>query len=156
MSFDDKGKLIRYYITSKILIKREEDYNMENRTENTITVTVGQKKATNFSKEAFDANESVTLTGTTPEEAGLLRKIIRIKLMGTIVFDMIAFDSMVSESLLPEDVTTMVTISKHQLAGISDIIKDRDNHSTYPNKDILASHVLVAGGIVSDIEEQLG
>ena len=31
---------------------------------NTITVTVGQKKATNFSREVFDANESVTLVDT--------------------------------------------------------------------------------------------
>lgn len=121
----------------------------------TITVTVGQKKSTNYSKEAFDANESVTLTDTTASEAGLLRKLLRVKLMGSIVYDMIAFDSMVSESLVPEDVATMVHISKHQLGTITDKIKESDT-TELPNKELLVSHLQVATGIIGDIDEQLG
>lgn len=121
----------------------------------TITVYVGQKKATNFSREVFDANESVTLDNTTAEEAGLLRKILRVKLMGSVTFDMIAFDDMVSESLLPEDVISMVRISNHQLDAITQKISESDN-DTLPNKAELVAHLGVARGIIGDIEEQLG
>lgn len=121
----------------------------------TITVTVGQRKATDFSREVFDANESVTLDNTTAEEAGLLRKILRVKLMGSITFDMIAFDDMLSESLVPEDVVNMVRISNHQLDAITKKISESDN-DTLPNKAGLVAHLGVARGIVEDIEEQLG
>lgn len=121
----------------------------------TITVYVGQKKATNFSREVFDANESVTLDNTTAEEAGLLRKILRVKLLGSVTFDMIAFDDMVSESLLPEDVISMVRISNHQLDAITQKISESDN-DTLPNKAELVAHLGVARGIIGDIEEQLG
>lgn len=121
----------------------------------TITVTVGQKKATNFSREVFDTNESVTLDNTTAEEAGLLRKILRVKLMGSVTFDMIAFDDMVSESLMPEDVISMVRISNHQLDTITQKVSETDN-DTLPNKAELVAHLGVARGIIGDIEEQLG
>lgn len=120
----------------------------------TITVTVGQKKATSYSQEAFDANESITLTDTTAKEAGLLRKILRIKLMGSLVFDMIAFDSMISTSLVPEDVTTMVHISKRQLEMLTDTLTESADKDL-PNKDLLVNHLAVAHGIIGDIEEQL-
>ena len=121
----------------------------------TITVYVGQKKATNFSREVFDANESVTLDNTTAEEAGLLRKILRVKLMGSVTFDMIAYDDMLSESLMPEDVISMVRISNHQLDAITQKISETDN-DTLPNKAELVAHLGVARGIIGDIEEQLG
>lgn len=121
----------------------------------TITVYVGQKKATNFSREVFDANESVTLDNTTAEEAGLLRKILRVKLLGSVTFDMIAFDDMLSESLMPEDVISMVRISNHQLDAITQKISESDN-DTLPNKAELVAHLGVARGIIGDIEEQLG
>ena len=122
----------------------------------TITVYVGQKKATNFSREVFDANESVTLDNTTAEEAGLLRKILRVKLLGSVTFDMIAFDDMLAEeSLLPEDVISMVRISNHQLDAFTQKISESDN-DTLPNKAELVAHLGVARGIIGDIEEQLG
>lgn len=121
----------------------------------TITVYVGQKKATNFSREVFDANESVTLDNTTAEEAGLLRKILRVKLMGSVTFDMIAYDDMLSESLMPEDVISMVRISNHQLDAFTQKISESDN-DTLPNKAELVAHLGVARGIIGDIEEQLG
>ena len=121
----------------------------------TITVYVGQKKATNFSREVFDANESVTLDNTTAEEAGLLRKILRVKLLGSVTFDMIAYDNMLSESLIPEDVISMVRISNHQLDAITQKISESDN-DTLPNKAELVAHLGVARGIIGDIEEQLG
>lgn len=121
----------------------------------TITVYVGQKKATNFSREVFDANESVTLDNTTAEEAGLLRKILRVKLLGSVTFDMIAYDDMLSESLMPEDVISMVRISNHQLDAFTQKISETDNE-TLPNKAELVAHLGVARGIIGDIEEQLG
>lgn len=121
----------------------------------TITVYVGQKKATNFSREVFDANESVTLDNTTAEEAGLLRKILRVKLLGSVTFDMIAYDDMLSESLMPEDVISMVRISNHQLDAFTQKISESDN-DTLPNKAELVAHLGVARGIIGDIEEQLG
>lgn len=121
----------------------------------TITVYVGQKKATNFSREVFDANESVTLDNTTAEEAGLLRKILRVKLLGSVTFDMIAYDDMLSESLMPEDVISMVRISNHQLDAFTQKISETDN-DTLPNKAELVAHLGVARGIIGDIEEQLG
>lgn len=122
---------------------------------NAVTVTVGQKKATNYSKESFDANESVTLEETTALEVGLLRKVLRIKLMGSIVFDMIAFDSMVSESLNGEDVTEMVRVSEHQLRSLATQISGLGDEES-PNKEILVSHIMVANQIIEDIKEQLG
>ena len=121
----------------------------------TITVYVGQKKATNFSREVFDANESVVLDNTTAEEAGLLRKILRVKLLGSVTFDMIAYDDMLSESLMPEDVISMVRISNHQLDAFTQKISESDN-DTLPNKAELVAHLGVARGIIGDIEEQLG
>ena len=121
----------------------------------TITVYVGQKKATNFSREVFDANESVILDNTTAEEAGLLRKILRVKLLGSVTFDMIAYDDMLSESLMPEDVISMVRISNHQLDAFTQKISESDN-DTLPNKAELVAHLGVARGIIGDIEEQLG
>lgn len=122
----------------------------------TITVYVGQKKATNFSREVFDANESVTLDNTTAEEAGLLRKILRVKLLGSVTFDMIAYDDMLAEeSLMPEDVISMVRISNHQLDAFTQKISESDN-DTLPNKAELVAHLGVARGIIGDIEEQLG
>lgn len=121
----------------------------------TITVYVGQKKATNFSREVFDANESVTLDNTTAEEAGLLRKILRVKLLGSVTFDMIAYDDMLSESLMPEDVISMVRISNHQLDAFTQKVSESDN-DTLPNKAELVAHLGVARGIIGDIEEQLG
>ena len=121
----------------------------------TITVYVGQKKATNFSREVFDANESVTLDNTTAEEAGLLRKILRVKLLGSVTFDMIAYDDMLSESLIPEDVISMVRISNHQLDAFTQKISESDN-DTLPNKAELVAHLGVARGIIGDSEEQLG
>lgn len=119
-----------------------------------VTITVGQKKATNWSKETFDANESITLTNTTAIEAMLLRKILRIKLMSSIIFDMIAYDSMVSESLVPEDVTTSVHISEHQLNTITEAIRGYSNDEL-PNKELLVEHLGVTQLVVNDIKDQL-
>ena len=68
---------------------------------------------------------------------------------------MIAYDDMLSESLMPEDVISMVRISNHQLDAITQKISESDN-DTLPNKAELVAHLGVARGIIGDIEEQLG
>lgn len=119
-----------------------------------VTITVGQKKSTNYSKESFDANESITLAETTALEAMLLRKVLRIKLMGSIVFDMIAYNDMLSESLVPMDVESMVRISNHQIQSITTRVAGATNEEM-PNKELMVSHLTIAQEIINDIQEQL-
>ena len=118
---------------------------------NTITVTVGQKKATNFSREAFDANESVTLVDTNAEEAGLLRNILRIKLLGSIIYDMIAYSSVTSEVLDPSDVEMFVNVADIRLRAITDKLSELE----LPNKEELVLHLAITNGIVEQIREEL-
>ena len=118
---------------------------------NTITVTVGQKKATNFSREVFDANESVTLVDTNAEEAGLLRNILRIKLLGSIIYDMIAYSSVTSEVLDPSDVEMFVNVADIRLRSITDKLSELE----LPNKEELVLHLAITNGIVEQIREEL-
>lgn len=118
---------------------------------NTITVTVGQKKATNFSREVFDANESVTLVDTNAEEAGLLRNILRIKLLGSIIYDMIAYSSVTSEVLDPSDVEMFVNVADIRLRAITDKLSELE----LPNKEELVLHLAITNGIVEQIREEL-
>lgn len=118
---------------------------------NTITVTVGQKKATNFSREVFDANESVTLVNTNAEEAGLLRNILRIKLLGSIIHDMIAYSSVTSEVLDPSDVEMFVSVAGIRLRAITDKLSELE----LPNKEELVLHLAITNGIVEEILEEL-
>ena|SRR5699024_984162 len=118
---------------------------------NTITVTVGQKKATNFSREVFDANESVTLVNTNAEEAGLLRNILRIKLLGSIIYDMIAYSSVTSEVLDPSDVEMFVNVADIRLRAITDRLSELE----LPNKEELVLHLAITNGIVEQIREEL-
>lgn len=118
---------------------------------NTITVTVGQKKATNFSREVFDANESVTLVNTNAEEAGLLRNILRIKLLGSIIHDMIAYSSVTSEVLDPSDVGMFVNVADIRLRAITDKLSELE----LPNKEELVLHLAITNGIVEQIQEEL-
>lgn len=118
---------------------------------NTITVTVGQKKATNFSREVFDANESVTLVNTNAEEAGLLRNILRIKLLGSIIYDMIAYSSVTSEVLDPSDVEMFVNVADIRLRAITDKLSGLE----LPNKEELVLHLAITNGIVEQIREEL-
>lgn len=118
---------------------------------NTITVTVGQKKATNFSREVFDANESVTLVNTNAEEAGLLRNILRIKLLGSIIHDMIAYSSVTSEVLDPSDVAVFVNVADIRLRAITDKLSELE----LPNKEELVLHLAITNGIVEQIREEL-
>lgn len=118
---------------------------------NTITVTVGQKKATNFSREVFDANESVTLVNTNAEEAGLLRNILRIKLLGSIIHDMIAYSSVTSEVLDPSDVAMFVNVADIRLRAITDKLSELE----LPNKEELVLHLAITNGIVEQIQEEL-
>lgn len=117
----------------------------------TITITVGQKKATNYSREAFDMNESITLTDTSPIEVDLFRRLMRIKMTVSIVVDMVAFGSfMQEEGLQPQDVETMITVAEAQLAGIKEYLR---GNNELPNKALLVEMVKVTEDIAEEVKE---
>lgn len=122
---------------------------------NSITVTVSQKKSTDFSRETFSSSESVTLVNTNAEEVGLLRKILHIKMLNTVLFEMIVADAVLTESLVPADVSVSVDISNIRLETITERISELDD-SALPNKADLVLHLMVTKTIIDDINDQLG
>lgn len=115
-----------------------------------IVVTVGQSKATNFSREKFDTNESITLVNTTPREADLFRRVLRIKGIASVVVDMLAFKDIQSEQgMHSSDVEAMLRVSEAQLGGIKEFIRGEDSLS---NKPMLVEMVIVAEDILNEIK----
>lgn len=116
-----------------------------------ITFTVGQRKATNYSREAFDMNETITLTDTTPTEVDLFRRVTRIKLILSIAVDMIAFNSFLDEEgLVKEDVENTVRVATAQLDGVKGFIRGKND---LENKDMLVETIVVTESIVDEIVE---
>lgn len=122
---------------------------------NSITVTVSQKKSTDFSRETFSSSESVTLVNTNAEEVGLLRKILHIKMLNTVLFEMIVADAVLTESLVPADVSVSVDISNIRLETLTERISELDD-SALPNKADIVLHLMVTKTIIDDINDQLG
>lgn len=135
--------------------KKEGRFNMSEITSGQTTITVGQKKATDFSREVFDDNETVTLVDTTPTEVQLLRQVLRIKLLGNTVYSMIIYNSMTSKDLEVKDVEEMIIVAKAQLELITGRVSEYDGE-VLPNKSILIENLRIASDIVGDIETQLG
>lgn len=116
-----------------------------------ITFTVGQRKATNYSREAFDMNETITLTDTTPTEVDLFRRVTRIKLILSIAVDMIAFNSFLDEEgIVKEDVENTVRVATAQLDGVKGFIRGKND---LENKDMLVETIVVTESIVDEIVE---
>ena len=116
-----------------------------------ITFTVGQRKATNYSREAFDMNETITLTDTTPTEVDLFRRVTRIKLILSIAVDMIAFNSFLDEEgIVKEDVENTVRVATAQLDGVKGFIRGKND---LENKDMLVEAIVVTESIVDEIVE---
>lgn len=117
----------------------------------TITFTVGQRKATNFSREAFDMNETITLTDTSPTEVDLFRRVTRVKLILSIAIDMIAYDSFLDEEgIQASDIENTVRVAEAQLQGVKGFLKGKKDLS---NKDMLVETIIVTESIVEEIKE---